>query len=139
MGLKIVYFVVILVLAPLAAFGSAMVCSNASLYSSAVRYDFGTAPRPGTKIGRTVIVYDGKTLLDHSTIAGLGGFSTLPYRVTLTGDIKTLEELGNSVHGSKIFRQTAVLTQIDTVNPSNKPKEIARGEVVCRANWAMVP
>ena len=127
-----------LTLASSMAMAGSTVCSSEDLYYSHDIYDSGIAPQPGTVIGKSVIVYRGETLLNFEMVSGLGQHAILPYRVDLVGEEQILEELGGDVSGSKVFKQSAALSQVDSLT-GLVVAELVKSEVVCRTKWAMVP
>lgn len=120
------------------SFASSLVCSSENIYSSNIKRDFGMVPPAGTVTGRVTIVHEGKVLLNYSKIVGLHPQGVPPYRVTLIGNPTVLEKLGSPVSGSTIFKQIAVLQQVNSLTHAVEA-ELANEEVVCRQTWAMVP
>lgn len=116
-------------------FANSMVCSNENLYFSSVQNDYGVQPLPGTLIGKFVLVYEGKTLLNQNLIVGQSLEGEAPYKVHLLEKPIMVEtsEVGISI--SKIFKQTALLLKVE----STGSKEITRENVICRSTWVIYP
>ncbi len=117
------------------AFGSHVVCSSPTLYYSSVRYDFGTAPRPGAELGKLTIFGQGKLLVSQTFFEGLGNYTTTKYGVTFAGPKKELARTGNQTAGSLVYTDVAVLKTQAPFPVS----ELDRSPVVCEQTWAMVP
>ncbi len=114
-------------------------CAGPTLYYSNTRADMGMQPPPGTLIGTTVIVFDGKLKLKRDSFSGLGIHSPAKFYVDLIDATpKVLEKTGNMVSGQSINKNLAVLYKVNPSNPA-KATELAREEVVCQQTWAMVP
>lgn len=119
-------------------FASSLVCSSEKLYYSNVRGDFGTKPPAGTVIGTVTLVYNGKTLLQYNSVAGLSPQGVPPYQFSLTGEQKILEKTGNQAYGTLVFKQTGALNKVDSLS-GKIIEEVARETVVCQQLWRMVP
>lgn len=136
--MKIGFTFVLVALLPVMAQASGTVCSSEKLYYSSTRVDFGTRPPRGTVTGQTVIAYDGKILLNHTSIEGLTPHGSAPYTVILSGVAKPLATEGTKMAGARIYKHTARLVQLDPLHRT-MPRDIAREEVVCRTTWALLP
>lgn len=120
------------------AYAGSTVCAGPTLYYSDVVQDLGAQPMPGTVIGKTVVVYDGETLVNEERIAGLGMYKPHSHTVQFEGSPVVVEDEGNRTAGYVTFYQMAVLYKTDEANPATG-EEVAREGVVCRTRWAMVP
>jgi len=121
-----------------ATFASSLVCSGERLYSSDVRRDSGVQPSSGMVTGTHVIMFDREILLSYDTVQGLFPHGAPPYRVTLEGNEKVLEEENHPAFHSKTFTATAVLHKVDSLS-HEVIEEVGRDEVICRRSEKFVP
>lgn len=129
-------FLFLMTFASVCAQANTYTCANAQLYFSQIRYGGGVAPRPGTKIGSTILVYQGKLKMNVDRLAGQNPVLE-PYQFELSGKEETLEEKGNQVSGSKVYKDTATVYKVSKTNPNQRQVIIEGEEVVCSQTWEL--
>ena len=129
--MKTQFLGLILLFTPLVTVASSTVCSSEKLYFSDVHADLGAPPSNNMILGRTVIVYDGKLLLDLKTLQGAPKPSSPSYSVTLQGAQQILAKEGNATAGALVYKRTAVIKKINIAHPM----VVASEAVVCRNVW----